>query len=206
VRCGDDAVFLDEAADGYLCLPGQGALVASPTRLRPCAADVRDRLTQAGLLRREGEPARRPDPRPPPPRPLRSAVPEIMPRPRLQDAADAVRALADAAARYRARRFAAVLDCARAGRGGRAASRLDAPMLATVARFHAWIPYAPVPGKCLLRSFMLLRLLQRKGFQADWVFGVRTWPFAAHCWLQAGDTVLDDFAERLDLFEPILVV
>lgn len=79
-------------------------------------------------------------------------------------------------------------------------------MLEVIASFHRWAPFAPAPGKCLLRSFMLLRLLRRHGHDARWVFGVRTWPFRAHCWLQAGDVVLDDDVEALVALTPILVV
>ena len=41
---------------------------------------------------------------------------------------------------------------------------------------------------------------------AVWVFGVRTWPFSAHCWLQIGDAVLDDDPERVGIYPPILAV
>jgi hypothetical protein len=37
------------------------------------------------------------------------------------------------------------------------------------------------------------------------VFGVRTWPFHAHCWLQCDDVVLDDQADRVAAYAPILV-
>jgi hypothetical protein len=78
--------------------------------------------------------------------------------------------------------------------------------LEVVARFRRWAPFAPVSGKCLLRSFMLLRLLRRRGFDAHWVFGVSTWPFTAHCWLQVGDIVLDDSHERLLPYRIIHVI
>ena len=75
-----------------------------------------------------------------------------------------------------------------------------------VAGFHRWAYWTPAPAKCLIRSFMLLRLLRRHGLDARWVFAVRTWPFEAHCWLQAGATVLDDAGDRLVAYHPILVV
>ena len=61
-------------------------------------------------------------------------------------------------------------------------------------------------GHELRDSCVLLRFLQRSGLDARWVFVVRTWPFAAHCWLQLEDTVLDDMVERLAAYEPILAV
>jgi hypothetical protein len=48
-----------------------------------------------------------------------------------------------------------------------------------------------------------LRIL---GFDADWIIGVRTWPFMAHCWLQVGAVALDDDVERLAAYTPILAV
>lgn len=72
-----------------------------------------------------------------------------------------------------------------------------------IAAFRTWLPWAPFPGVCLFRSFMLLAFLRRAGLDASWVFGVRTWPFEAHCWLQHGDVVLDDTADNVRAFTPI---
>jgi hypothetical protein len=36
------------------------------------------------------------------------------------------------------------------------------------------------------------------------VIGVKLNPFAAHCWLQVGDVVLNDLPERVAAFTPIL--
>ena len=49
-------------------------------------------------------------------------------------------------------------------------------------------------------------MLRRAGQNAAWVFGVRTWPFSAHCWLQIGDAVLDDDPERVSRYTPIMVL
>ncbi len=67
----------------------------------------------------------------------------------------------------------------------------------------AWLPHQ---GVCLRRAFLLLHYLSRRGITADWVFGVRTWPFAAHCWLQIGTVALVDDVDRLEALTPILVV
>ena len=53
---------------------------------------------------------------------------------------------------------------------------------------------------------MLAAFLRSLGHRPTWVFGVRTWPFQAHCWLQVEDIALDDEAERLCAFAPILGV
>ena len=52
---------------------------------------------------------------------------------------------------------------------------------------------------------MLVSYLRRCGLRADWVFAVRLWPFAAHCWVQCGDLCLNDDVERLAPYTPILV-
>jgi hypothetical protein len=84
------------------------------------------------------------------------------------------------------------------------AGAADAIALADAfARMAVWVP---VSRKCLIRSLLLLLFLARAGAKADWVFGVRTWPFGAHCWVQSGETCLDDEPERLAGYHPILVV
>ena len=77
-------------------------------------------------------------------------------------------------------------------------------LLDAAAAFARARPWMPIGGECLVRSFLMLTYLRRLGFDADWVIGVRTWPFRAHCWLQAGDVALDDDAERLVAYTPMV--
>ena len=109
--------------------------------------------------------------------------------------------------RYYCRPFGELVAFARRERraslGGEAFS--DA-LIERVGAFGQLLPWAPFPGVCLYRSFMLLAFLRRAGLDATWMFGVRTWPFEAHCWLQVGDVVLDDLAERIRPYTPILAV
>lgn len=72
--------------------------------------------------------------------------------------------------------------------------------------FQALLPWAPGQGVCLYRAFVLLTMLRLNGLAAAWVFGVRTWPFGAHCWLQCNDAVLDDDPERVAQYIPIMVI
>jgi hypothetical protein len=60
--------------------------------------------------------------------------------------------------------------------------------------------------ECLYDSFALLEYLSRYGIYADWVFGVQTRPFAAHCWVQHGDIIFNDTVEHVSGFTPIMVV
>lgn len=67
-------------------------------------------------------------------------------------------------------------------------------------------PYVPLSPVCLLDSLALLRFLARRGLRADLVFGVTGAPFSAHCWLQAGDTILNDTLGNVESYTPIRVI
>lgn len=59
---------------------------------------------------------------------------------------------------------------------------------------------------CLLDSLTLVHFLAAEGIHPDWVFGVKTEPFDAHCWVQQGEAVLNDAPDRVRQYSPILVV
>lgn len=52
--------------------------------------------------------------------------------------------------------------------------------------------HVPIEPRCLMDSLALTRFLARRQHRADIVFGVTREPFTAHCWVQAGDLVLND--------------
>ncbi|MFN3511882.1 MAG: lasso peptide biosynthesis B2 protein [Phenylobacterium sp.] len=200
-RVGDDLVFLDVSADAYSCLPsGAEAIDLRPDGSLAASASLASQLLRAGLAQRNGSP---PGPRAMPP-PVRATLSPHTARPaRPRHLPDIVAVTADVLRHYRGRSFSEVLAAGRVSpRAGAAAEDLAT----LVADFHAWIPWAPISGKCLIRSFVLRRWLARRGHATQWVFGVATWPFRAHCWLQSGDLALDDVPERLQAFERILVV
>lgn len=208
VAVGDDLVFLNVASDGYFCLPGATALATlAPNRRDLQVADTHlaSDLATAGLVlptttNAVGEC------KPMPPRPRSSALADLSQRPRWCDLPEAFRCLVDLFLNYRGKNLEAiVLTVSRTPSWDHFQPPTKA-LLDEVERFNCWIPYAPVSGKCLLQSFLLLRLLRRRGHDAAWVFGVTTWPFRAHCWLQVGDVVLNDTYERLWLYQPIMVV
>jgi hypothetical protein len=204
VAVEEDLVILDVAADRYLCLPGCAAdvrLAASARALRIASPDLAADFRAAGLLANtpaEIQPYRAAL------APVQSAVASVYPPVEWRDASAIAAAVWDVLRRYRGRALADILR-ARAASGPRRCGEPSRDLLAVVDRFQRWIPYAPLSGKCLLRSFVLLGCLRRCGHDAHWVFGVATWPFRAHCWLQCGGTVLDDHVERVRVFHPILV-
>lgn len=60
--------------------------------------------------------------------------------------------------------------------------------------------------KCLERSFALTAICRKNGLPARAIIGVQHAPFAAHCWVQIGETILNEKPDRAKLFTPILVI
>lgn len=199
---GDDLVFLDLAGDRYLGVPGALPHAHSgPPDLSDLPPELLEELTRAGLVAWSNAPRRAGSV----PRPMRDLPAGPAPGLGLRDLAGVARNLLDYLFRYRGASLARLL--ARAAAERPAAPRPVETALWTRVRVHRRrLTLSPLPRKCLLQSFLLLRALRRDGYDARWVLGVRVWPFLAHCWLQVGDVVLDDFVDRLDAFEPILAV
>ena len=87
---------------------------------------------------------------------------------------------------------------------GRQGTRHDLEAIAArVEIFRQLLPAAPWTGACLLQTELLLRFLNAAGLDAEWVFGVRAWPFLAHCWLQVGDVCVSQSSETLAMYRPI---
>lgn len=60
--------------------------------------------------------------------------------------------------------------------------------------------------RCLPRALAARLLCARRGLATSLVFGVRTEPFAAHCWVQWQDAVIVGDLEEARMFTPVLVV
>lgn len=207
VAIEEDLVFLDLRADAYVCLAQVGAAVRfapAQRRLRISDSELASDLSAEGLVTGARAPPRiRPRPWGGPP--VRSVLPQTSAPLRGRDLGEMSRGLWDLWRHYRGRALPSLLAAA-APPSAAPPSGASEALLSYVDAFHRWSPYAPVSGKCLLRAFLLLRALRRAGHDAQWVFGVSTWPFLAHCWLQAGDTVLDDTFERVGGYTAILVL
>lgn len=65
--------------------------------------------------------------------------------------------------------------------------------------------YMSSDDQCLVRGIAMTRMLGRSGVAASLVFGV-TMPFAAHSWVQVGDTVLTDSLDMVLHYRPIFAV
>jgi hypothetical protein len=67
-------------------------------------------------------------------------------------------------------------------------------------------PYFPRDYLCLFDSLALVNFLARYGRFPQWVFGVRSDPFSAHCWVQQDSCVLNDSMEHVQTYVPIMSV
>lgn len=204
VMIDEDAVFLDVASNAYFCLPAIAAALRIDGQALAVSVDpLAEDLLAAGLASRA--PPVEPSVSVAPPRRTARAVLESLPANQRQRPAPRHWRAAIAAgfqnARDERRAFADRLPVPRGERAGAA----GAGLLADLDAFRTLSPWLPFDGVCLYRSGLLRRYLVSLGHQVDWVFGVRTWPFAAHCWLQVDDLALDDEAERLIAYHPIMV-
>lgn len=75
-----------------------------------------------------------------------------------------------------------------------------------VAAFARMGMLATPHNQCLVRSIALGRYLRSRGFGVDIVLGARLLPFSAHAWVQLGDMVLNDQLDTVRNFTPIRVV
>lgn len=80
-----------------------------------------------------------------------------------------------------------------------------AALRAAAAFDRAGILY-PSHGRCLAKSLALVAYLARRNCHPSLIFGVRVSPFSAHCWVQFGGIVLNDSADHIRTFKPILVL
>jgi hypothetical protein len=113
---------------------------------------------------------------------------------------------ARASRELRRQRFQQIVETVRA-RKSRRAGPLDferAQSLMSV--FERLRLFYPRSYLCLFDSLALIHFLARFDVYPDWVFGVNADPFEAHCWVQAGNVVLNDTLARVSAFTPIMVV
>jgi hypothetical protein len=201
----DDLVVFDSRHDSYACIPEGVAELgfdAESLTFSPPAAAAMAAILDAGLA------SLRPDAPPQAELPALPSVtygfqtPVAVP---LRDAWRLAGCALDLLVHYRRRPLSHIVGFI-GGRRSRLRARAPAADVAALAaRFRTASVWLPNSQKCLVRSFLLLCFLHRSGCDAQWVFGVRTWPFGAHCWLQSGDAVLDDAVEALRLYRPIRV-
>ena len=205
VAVDGDLVLLDVTEDVYFCLPAGDFVATVAGRTIEAWPDaLGESLCDAGMARRADEIAPAINL---PPSPRRTARAALDADPRLKGAPIAWRhlhALIRAAGQARQAARRPFVD--RLGTRGARPSVLTSALLADIAVYRRLSPWLPVDGPCFFRCQMLRAYLANLGHRVDWSFGVRTWPFHAHCWLQVEDMALDDEAERLAAYRPIMAV
>lgn len=209
------AVFLDIATDRYFRLPDR----LEQAFLDYTGASDRSPRTVAMLAERNilvpGPEEDSEDPAPRVEAPLRSAL-------EMPAACDssAIAAFPEVlATTWRCRRRIRTWRLARVvGETVRDRARLGAPraamphgfreqrLLQAVGAFHRARRFVPIDTICLLDSLSLSMFLSRRHLHARIVLGVTGEPFSAHCWVQAGDIVLNDTVGNAMAYTVIKVI
>jgi len=197
VKAGEDLILLDLETDDYLLIAECPTARVDGEVLHGSMDLLLD--LAANELLQSGDSA---SSRPRPPSLPTCGLPEVgTRRPSLQDIATFGLIWADA---VRRKPTLKALSMAVSHR-----QRRHSDLVAVSARvevFRQLLPLAPSVGACLFPSELLLRFLNAAGLDADWVFGVRTWPFLAHCWLQIDDYCVSQNPETLTIYRPIMVL
>jgi len=203
------AILLDIDRDRYWQLSDRmGAVLDQVTRgdSRPIEPGDVARLETLGLIERVGEDAPPPASIDVPPATRSATEGEVAAgRVRPGEALEVTGLVLAARRRVRRRPLRLLLDEVVQRRSARAAEeRTDPVVLAQ--HFHRYRRLVPLPALCLPDTIAFLHFAGRRGSFPHLVFGVEAWPFAAHCWAQAGDCVLNDSLDHARAFSPILVL
>lgn len=196
-----DIVVLNIGDDAYSCLVDAASVLSVgpiPGAVQTEDAELLTMLLKAGLLTETPTASTLPIPR------LTRTL-DIPPSRNLALSGAAVVNAIQSTITFRRLGFAGLIATVQRRNSQARRSDLQAAAMACGA-FQAVLPWIPWGGECLQRAFMLHHHLHSSGVRADWVFGVRTWPFLAHCWLQIDDVVVGDTADRVGGFTPILIV
>ncbi|MBO9378360.1 lasso peptide biosynthesis B2 protein [Sphingomonas histidinilytica] len=199
-----DLVFLDAARDEYLCVPRRhkSAVMAAMTGT-PSPSDLLDALSEEGLLVESPAGTAWAGPMPTTAG-TDLGISEGSIRVRLVDllvlGLAAIRTWRDIRLGRPARWFAR-----QRARGIRPRRSAPVSEVHGIARMTARLrPLVPRSGRCLVRSLLLLHMLELRGAHAKWIFGVRTHPFDAHCWVEHDGVVLNDTLEHVRWYTPIV--
>lgn len=66
--------------------------------------------------------------------------------------------------------------------------------------------FVTVKDECLFNSLFLIEFLACYRVYPNWYFGVRLNEFYAHCWVQSGNVIYDDFIQSTCQNQPIMTV
>lgn len=193
-KVGDRVILLDIANDRYFCFdePGNRRLIAE-------------------LEANGGEEWFQPDSLPRPSNwrePVRTCPDIEAGRFRLSEVARALWLQRRIEARLSSASFASILGDLHAAletRSGRSGKITNAGRACIRGFEHARL-VRTAADQCLPRSVALSLGLAARGIHTRLVIGVKTAPFAAHCWVQHGGDVLSDSVEEVRRYHPILIL
>lgn len=194
----EDIIVLDLVRDSYDCLFAAAAMVALDGQGGIVA---RDEATKAELISMGLAVQPASNPSQPAIAPARREL-VVEPHPHARDICRSTIVLMTATLRFRRKTLPDLIAVVPRVRGPLSRDPDHLSRIVGAARVaRTWIPFE---GECLQRSFLLRSWLASQGIVANWIFGVRTWPFSAHCWLQIGDLVVGDRLERVGRYTPIM--
>lgn len=204
---GGRLVFLDVGSDQYLRLPLalEAALVSYLSGDPAPDIDVNALVARNILVERTADVT---DERSTVPSPARSAMEAARPARRISliQALEVVFLVAHTQLLLKLRPFKKVLQTiggAPSAADGRPPTRQVSEEAAVFRRVRLFVP---VGMRCLVDSVALARYLRRRKHRVHVVFGVAVDPFSAHCWVQAGDVVLNDTLGNVTSHTPLRVV
>ena len=202
---GGDLIFLDVRRDRYLQLRGERRAAFERLCARePNDSDAMEGLIDTGLFSRSEVATAI--------TPLEVEIPTSdlatapIPRTPLASIAVAAWSLNWARKALLPGRLAATLDGLAAAKRARSGDPDDLGLAALASTYGEARRWVPIPPRCLVDALALYRLSLRRGLTPTLVFGVRSNPFAAHCWLQSHSAVLTGTAEEANNYCPVLAI
>lgn len=204
------AVFLDTRSDCYFRLPNslEYRFIAYVTENK--ATDIGELVSQNILEEIPGTQDRVSAATAKPP--ARSALErQAQPRFRAVAVLEVFISIYSVQRQLRTRPLKSVLDSIVASRSTKShpdsiAGEVQQKILEASSDFRIARAYVPAHTRCLLDSVAMIRFLANRGLHANIVFGVTSDPFSAHCWVQAGDLVLNDTVGHANAYTPIQVI
>ena len=206
VETDGDLVFMDARANQYYCIArgaadGLYAALSRPGRFRPDLPVVAD-LEASGMFGMVDD------------MPVRPAVP-MLATSELEEGETGRNARWNVSLRIASCALRAALRVRlqspehwlrrAALRNARHAHRADPARIASIAaHVREARPFLPGLSRCLPNSLLLLEMLHAARQPGRWVFGVRTFPFEAHCWVEHDGKVLNDRLEHVRWFTPLV--
>jgi hypothetical protein len=206
---GDRLVFLDLAADRYFCLSRHAEAafrrLTGPGHRSSALDPAIDVFVRGGLLVPiSGEIG--PAPCRAPPIPTVSALDACRPKASMPHLVAALGGLVATTAALRLFGLKAILDSLARAKAHVQLEELHDDVAAVAAAFQQTARLARSHDRCLPRSVAVARRLVELGSGVHLVIGVQLRPFAAHCWAQTGECIVNDRFDQVRAYQPILVI